>query len=901
MKKKLLIIAAVVVAAIGITLGVVAANLGKIVNSRKGELLAQAKTLTGREVAIGDVGVSLWPGIGVRISDVSIGDDPAFSQDAFVRAKDLRVNVKLLPLFKKQVVIKRLVLSEPSITVIKGDANRFNFTSLMERLAPPSKGGGARPASSAAAVVAFADIKDGSVHYVDRVRGLDQTVAHIDFAAKDVSLDSEVRATLAAAVFHDAQDVHLDVTVGPVGESTPENLAKAPIALKFELARVTFADLAKFAPKKGASAAPPPGDVEASGTLSGTLGAAVLDELRARAAVLGATEPNVELTASGGPFDLLADSTLVFAKARLKGTLTAPSIPLAGFKVPQKDPAVPAPQFGGELSASASFEGPFAALGFTGEIDATAATITQKPQFEKAAGVTAKATVKGTFHTEGRPDDGVDFSSVDIVLHALKATGTGRWVPFKGRESFDFTFKGQSAIAPWKDLMPTLAPFAPSGDASVAARIRGVPKPGGVPDVTGTATFANVGATLPQIPEKLHDGKGTATFGAKTAGVSGATFKIGKSAFRIDADATALKPLAATYVLTSPEVWRADVQAASPNAPKLPRPEVFRDVSARGRMTEKTPKVVENEIALASKSGVVSNIDYTNFTADVRATPETVFIDRFSAQSMGGTVSGKGTFEPKPSKFNLTTKVEQVNLAEYFHYKAPALADVLVGRIDADFTLSGAGKTWEELQKTLVGSGGALVIEGALLNMNVMQQIVTMMQGIPMVPAGFADQMKAKNPKAFSENKTAFQNLKGKVNIADGKIQAPELKLVTPDFVIDGAGWFSFGKEMDVNSTLTLSEKMTRDIVAQVPAAKYILSPAGRIEVPLSLSGALAKPRIGVDTATLTARAQQAFLKEGQQKLDQQLKSGVKDLIGGMGKKKEPPKAPADTSKVRPR
>jgi uncharacterized protein involved in outer membrane biogenesis len=897
MKKKILIIVLSLVVVIGVALGIVAANLDKIVNARKGDMLAQAKARTGREVSVGDVGVAFWPGVGVSVSDVVVGDDPAYSAEPFVRAKELRVNVKLLPLFKRQLVIKRLVLTEPTITVIKGDGGRFNFTSLAEALAPPSAGKKASAGAGAAAVVAFADIEDGTVRYVDRASGLDHSVGQIDFEVEDARLGAVVKARVAAAVFSaDAQDVRIEASVGPVADSSPESLAKAPVTATLELARVAFSDLMKFAP--AAKTPPPPGDVEASATLSGTLGAASLDELRVRATLFGASEPNAEVVASAGPFDLLADSTQVFAAARLKGTLSAGPVPLSALKLPRPDPKAPAAKLGGEASAHASFDGALAAVDFTGEVDATAASISQPPQFEKAAGVPAKATVKGTFHPAKTPREGIQLTSIDVVLHALKATGSGRFVPFKGREVLDLSFKGRTAIAPWKDLMPALAPFAPSGDAEVAIKVSGMPKPGNPPKVTGTARFSNVGAAIPQVPQPLRDGKGSVAFTAKTASLSDATFTIGKSAFRIDGTATAFKPLAATYTLTSPEVWRADVQAAAPNAPKLPRPEVFREVSARGRMVEKSPQVVENLIDLSSKSGVVSNIDYTDLSATLRVTPATTVIDQFTAKAMGGTVSGKGTLEPKASKFALTTKVEKVNLADYFRSKSPTLADVLVGRIDADLTLTGAGKTWEDLQHTLVGEGAALVLDGAFLNVNVMKQITAAIQNLPMVPPGFTSALSAKNPKLFSENKTAFQKLNGKVTIANGKVQAPGLKLVTPDFTLDGTGWFSFGKEMDINSTLTLSEKMTNDIVAQVPMAKYLLSPQGRLEAPFALKGAIMKPIVSVDAAALTARAQQSLMqnaaKEG-------MREGVQDLLKGLDKKKPAPKAPADTSKVRPR
>jgi len=76
MKKKILIIAGSVLVVVVVAVAILAMNLNKIINSRKGALLAQAKQQTGRDIAIGDVGVTLWPGLGAKVSDVVISDDP---------------------------------------------------------------------------------------------------------------------------------------------------------------------------------------------------------------------------------------------------------------------------------------------------------------------------------------------------------------------------------------------------------------------------------------------------------------------------------------------------------------------------------------------------------------------------------------------------------------------------------------------------------------------------------------------------------------------------------------------------------------------------------------------------------------------------------------------------------
>jgi autotransporter translocation and assembly factor TamB len=152
---------------------------------------------------------------------------------------------------------------------------------------------------------------------------------------------------------------------------------------------------------------------------------------------------------------------------------------------------------------------------------------------------------------------------------------------------------------------------------------------------------------------------------------------------------------------------------------------------------------------------------------------------------------------------------------------------------------------------------------------------------MPMVPADFTAKMAAKNPKLFASNSTLFKNLAGNVTIADGKLQVPDLKIASTDFSLNGTGWFSLGKDMSMSGTFTLSDALTRDLIAQLPAAKYLLTPAGKLDVPLTFSGAVIKPTIAVDMTALSARAQQSLLNEGKQNLN----SEVKGLLDKLKKK----------------
>src|SRR5437667_12551999 len=94
------IIAGVVLLVLVILTGVALVNLNGLINRNKDYLLAQAKEALGRDVTISDIGVNLWGGIGVRLTEFSLAEDPSFAKEPFVRAESLQVNRKLLPVFR---------------------------------------------------------------------------------------------------------------------------------------------------------------------------------------------------------------------------------------------------------------------------------------------------------------------------------------------------------------------------------------------------------------------------------------------------------------------------------------------------------------------------------------------------------------------------------------------------------------------------------------------------------------------------------------------------------------------------------------------------------------------------------------------------------------------------------
>src|SRR5947199_3288753 len=88
-------------------------------NMFRPKLESELTDALGRQVKVGNLSLSLLSG-GVAADNISIADDPKFSNTPFVQAKSLKVGVELLPLiFSKTLNIREIALDQPQINLVK--------------------------------------------------------------------------------------------------------------------------------------------------------------------------------------------------------------------------------------------------------------------------------------------------------------------------------------------------------------------------------------------------------------------------------------------------------------------------------------------------------------------------------------------------------------------------------------------------------------------------------------------------------------------------------------------------------------------------------------------------------------------------------------------------------------
>ena len=103
---------------VGIVVGVLILLLIAIplfinVNNFRPQIESNLSSALGRQVKVGNLSLSVLSGE-VKADQLSIADDPKFSNSAFIQAKALAVGVELMPLiFSKQLNVTKIELQHP--------------------------------------------------------------------------------------------------------------------------------------------------------------------------------------------------------------------------------------------------------------------------------------------------------------------------------------------------------------------------------------------------------------------------------------------------------------------------------------------------------------------------------------------------------------------------------------------------------------------------------------------------------------------------------------------------------------------------------------------------------------------------------------------------------------------
>lgn len=776
------IIAAVILITAAALIFLVVLNLNGLIRRNKDYLLGQAEQALGRKLSVGEVSVTLWGGLGARFKDFALTDDPAFSTSPFIRASDLQINVKVLPLIRKEVSIKRLILHDPHIAIIRDAQGNFNFSSIgkkkekkeEEKKKPPS------PSERTPMPLLFSlvDITNGAVSYVDKKEHANLSIDQLNLKVKDLDFKEPFSIELSAAVPAGKQNLKLNAQVGPLGSGAP--FSEVPIDGKINI-----------------------------------------DPLD-----LGKLEAEVPQIRSYLPKNLDLSGQFQVKDLNLKGTLKK--------------------------------------LAVNGTVEGTNGQIKFGETFYKPAGVALTLSADSLL-----AEKALSLKQAKLRLQTLELTtkGEAKW---DGTQAVNLTVDtNRFGLAGWEKIIPALKNNQPSGNVEAHATVRGGIGKGAAPQINGTLSLAGVGAQLAQLPKPIKDLNAKVTFTGEQAQIPDASLRIGDSPMRLSARVEKFSPLTLTYRLAATELHASDFQRAEA---KGGSDDVLKSLSNEGSLRMQNGSLFYQG-KLSSAQGTLHKISYNDLATAISLENKVAAFKNLNVKALNGSLQADGQYDMSGAtpRFNVSSKTSGLDLRELSRALQASGGKQFQGRLNSNLKVSGRGKSWEEMKPTLTGQGDAEVLQGALLDFNIAQAVLSGVTGMPGLTDLIKPEIKNKYPEIFTAKNTEFKQLKTQFTLGEGKANIKDLIMNAADFGVHGNGWVDFNQRIDMQALLTLSSRLSADVSHSVREAKYLFNDKGLLEIPFSLKGTLPGVRPKPDMSHLGKQLQRGFFQKGIEELQKRV------------------------------
>ena len=185
-------------------------------NNHKDWITEQFEEQTGRQLTLGgEIELSFHPWLGIRLEDVAVGDDPAFSNESFFSTERAQLRIKLFPLLRGEFEIDTVILHNTWLHLIVDEAGRANWESLVDSDTSQPEETETEQLEDVGEIpriiIGGVDIRNLNLIYEDRLTPNRYAVEGLDFTIPALTLGEEIPMNLQAQI--SAADPELQGTV----------------------------------------------------------------------------------------------------------------------------------------------------------------------------------------------------------------------------------------------------------------------------------------------------------------------------------------------------------------------------------------------------------------------------------------------------------------------------------------------------------------------------------------------------------------------------------------------------------------------------------------------------------------------------------------------------------------
>lgn len=185
-------------------------------NDYRGQIQTAAQDSTGRELTLGDIKLSVFPWLAIKVSDVKIANAAGFGPEPFATLAEAKASVRLMPLFSKRIEIGTVTVKGLHLNLAKDKDGKDNWSDMSK---PDEEKKPEEPENPDAAFdpknlnVGGIEIEDANFNYADAQSGKKYQVEKLNLKTGELEVGKPVDMSLALAVISAAPQMRADITL----------------------------------------------------------------------------------------------------------------------------------------------------------------------------------------------------------------------------------------------------------------------------------------------------------------------------------------------------------------------------------------------------------------------------------------------------------------------------------------------------------------------------------------------------------------------------------------------------------------------------------------------------------------------------------------------------------------
>lgn len=651
--------AAIAAAAVVVVLVLAAVLIPRLVSleSLKPRVVAALEKKTGRTVGLSGISLSLFPGIGVKVTGLSVSGDSRHPGETFLSVPEGEIRLAVAPLLSGRAEFSTFVLRRPRILFRKYADGTHSATDIANRLAAPEP-----PAAAPGRA--------------DKV-----AVAIRSVAIEDAALSLRLQEA-------DGRETKWEVSpftfrLSGIGSRRNEFEIGTRVdgAVRGE---ISFRGTA--ARSKGPVSDPDLFGVEGKGSIFG-------QEVTAEgtmSAPSGVAEIDIAVSLPGIRMD------------EIPGIFAEPP------------PALRTAKPEGVAAVAVKVSGNLQAMGFEADADLTRAGWTASEEIRKFIDAPCTVVVQGHWFP-----DMLVVSNAEFRFQPLLLIANATYVPGSGAREWTASARISSLAEFARSRGTDLSKWSPSGRLTASGRGRKVSA--AAPEIYAVGMdLGEVGLQIPARRLDLRALNGHVELSPKAVAFSPLTGLVNGQRFALRGDAT-LGASPTGQVDLRMAYLDVDALFPEGKKPGKAEEKEERAKAEKLAAQGGTGREISARATVAIEAGKARGIEFANLAGSVRYEKETLYLDSVRATLYGGeaTVGGRVVLSGPAPDFRVKVSLRDVRVEEILSRKT-SLKDFLSGPVSLSAELGGGAKDFAEFARTASGSGTVRVTGGRIKGVDLM-------------------------------------------------------------------------------------------------------------------------------------------------------------------------------------